>query len=93
MIVFGLVAIDNAIALHEYKSFTSSNTFGERPSIALLIVPFLQDNRQYDLNLLRNLSQAVETLQNKSQSMYLGSATFEGQLRMDLISLLGFQST
>ncbi|KAJ5552442.1 phytoene synthase [Penicillium frequentans] len=90
MIVFGLVAIDNAIALHEYKSFTSIDTIGERRSVAFLIAPFLQDNGQYDLNLLRSLSQAVESLQNKSQSMYLGSATFEGQLRMDLISLYSF---
>jgi 15-cis-phytoene synthase/lycopene beta-cyclase len=87
MIVFGLVAIDNAIALHEYMGFTSTTPVGETPSIARLIVPFINDNRQYDLNFLRNFSQAVSILQKKSQSMWLGSAIFEGQLRMDLISL------
>lgn len=87
MIVFGLVAMDNAIALHEYKALISINPVGETPSIPRLVIPFLNDNVQYDLNLLRDLSQAVSILQKKSQSMYLGSATFEGQLRIDLISL------
>jgi 15-cis-phytoene synthase/lycopene beta-cyclase len=87
MIVFGLVAIDNAIALHEYMVFTSTSPVGESPSIASLILPFVNDNRQYDLDLLQNFSQAVSILQNKSQSMWLGSTTFEGQLRMDLIAL------
>lgn len=87
MIVFGLVAIDNAIALHEYKAFTSFNPVGEIPSVTRLIVPFVNDNREYDQDLLQNLSQAVLILKKKSQSMYLGSAIFQGQLRIDLISL------
>ncbi|KAJ5561375.1 phytoene synthase [Penicillium sp. DV-2018c] len=90
MIVFGLVAIDNAIALHEYRGFMSTDPVGETPSIVHLVVPFIKDNRKYDLDLLRSLSQAVSILRMKSQSMWLGSATFEGQLRMDLISLYSF---
>jgi 15-cis-phytoene synthase/lycopene beta-cyclase len=87
MIVMGLVAIDNAVALREYKVMTSANPVGETPSVVRLIVPFLNDNQHYDLNLLQDISHAVTILQNKSQSMYLGSALFEGQLRMDLIFL------
>ncbi|KAF3481707.1 phytoene synthase [Arthroderma uncinatum] len=90
MVVLGLSAIDNAVALFEYNAFISTDAVGQMPSILQLIAPFLKSSHQYDTTVLREISQAVSLLQKKSQSMYLGSAVFEGQLRLDLIALYAF---
>ncbi|EFQ99083.1 phytoene synthase [Nannizzia gypsea CBS 118893] len=90
MVVFGIAAMHNAAALFEYKAFISTTAMGDTPSIYQLITLFLTSSRLYDTNVLQEMSQAVTLLKQKSQSMYLGSAMFEGQLRLDLIALYSF---
>lgn len=88
MIVLGIAGMDNAIALFEYKAFVSTTAVGETPSIPRLLTLFFTRSRRYcDTNVLREMSQAVTLLKQKSQTMYLGSAMFEGQLRLDLVAL------
>ncbi|KAA8644423.1 terpene cyclase [Aspergillus tanneri] len=88
MVVFGLVAIDNAAAVYQYMVATSDAV--KDPSILQLIVLFLTHRREYDRNFISGLSQAVYDLQSKSQSMYLGSMLFDSPLQIDLIFLYSF---
>lgn len=84
MIVLGLVGIDYAYALQEYKSLSrpaADKGTTLRTALTLLCSPLSIDES------LSALSQAVSCLQEKSQSMFLGSALFQGQLRIDLIFL------
>ncbi|BCR95009.1 uncharacterized protein AKAW2_12055A [Aspergillus luchuensis] len=87
MIVLGLVGIDYAYALQEYKSLSrpaADKGTTLRTALTLLCSPLSIDES------LSALSQAVSCLQEKSQSMFLGSALFQGQLRIDLIFLYSF---
>jgi 15-cis-phytoene synthase/lycopene beta-cyclase len=89
LIVFGLVAFDNAMAV--------LNTFPahfpkvpELPSPALLVRALLLPAAAYDDDRILGLRQAVQRLKNKSRSFYLASGTFSGRLRIDLIQLYSF---
>jgi 15-cis-phytoene synthase/lycopene beta-cyclase len=89
LIVFGLVAFDNAMAV--------LNTFPahfpkvpELPSPALLVRALLVPAAAYDDDRILGLRQAVQRLKNKSRSFYLASGTFSGRLRIDLIQLYSF---
>lgn len=86
MIVLGQMAIDNAIALGIYNMGTTSKT--EFPSYGQLFTQFIT-RRDEELNMkyIHDLGDAVMRLKQRSQSMYMGSAMFEGQLRIDLIFL------
>ncbi|EZF32085.1 hypothetical protein H109_07034 [Trichophyton interdigitale MR816] len=91
MITIGIAGVDNAIALFEYKAFVSTTAVGEMRSIPGLFTFFLTRSRRHcDKNVLQEMSQAITLLKQKSQSMYLGSALFEGQIRLDLIALYSF---
>ncbi|PYH67439.1 terpenoid synthase [Aspergillus vadensis CBS 113365] len=88
MIVLGLIGIDYAYALQEYKSLTrpaADKGTTLRTALSLLCSP-----PSIDESLISALSQAVYRLQEKSQSMFLGSALFQGHLRIDLIFLYSF---
>jgi 15-cis-phytoene synthase/lycopene beta-cyclase len=89
MIVFGLAAFDNALAvMHTMTPADKSiTTF---PSPATLIRALLRPSSEYDEGCLKGIREAVQCLKNKSRSFYVASGTFEGKLRIDLILLYSF---
>ncbi|KAI7282539.1 Lycopene beta-cyclase [Hortaea werneckii] len=89
LIVFGLVAFDNAVAI--------LNTFPVHfrkvpalPSPALLVKALLLPAGTYDDDRILGLQQSVDRLRAKSRSFYLASSTFQGRLRIDLVILYSF---
>ena len=89
LIVFGLVAFDNAVAILDAfpAHFRQSPTL---PSPALLVRALLLPASAYDDDRILGLQQSVDRLQNKSRSFYLASSTFNRRLRIDLIILYSF---
>lgn len=89
MVVFGLVAFDNALAIiqtfpHLFKSVPPT------PSPLLLIKALMTPTSNYDTNRIIGIQQAVSRLERKSRSFFLASSTFEGRIRIDLILLYSF---
>lgn len=89
LIVFGLIAFDNAIAI--------LNTFplhypsvAHLPSPVMLVRALLLPAAAYDTDRLAGLEEAVDRLQRKSRSFYLASGVFQGRLRADLIMLYSY---
>ncbi|KAI7366308.1 Lycopene beta-cyclase [Hortaea werneckii] len=89
LIVFGLVAFDNAVAI--------LNTFPVHfrkvpalPSPALLVKALLLPAGTYDDDRILGIQQSVDRLRAKSRSFYLASSTFQGRLRIDLVILYSF---
>ena len=89
LIVFGLVAFDQAFAI--------LTTFPQRfptvpplPSPLLLIRALLLSTNAYDDDKIEGLSQALARLRAKSRSFYLASGVFQGRLRIDLVLLYSF---
>lgn len=89
LIVFGLVAFDNAFAILA--------TFPEHfpkvpplPSPLLLVQALLLPVKVYDDDRIEGFSEALARLKAKSRSFYLASGVFEGRLRMDLVLLYSF---
>ena len=89
LIVFGLVAFDNAIAILDAfpAHFPGRNNV---PSPAQLVRALLLPASAYDDDRIIGLQQSVERLKKKSRSFYLASSTFSGRLRIDLIILYSF---
>lgn len=89
LIVFGLVAFDNAIAvLHAFPAhFRRLPTL---PSPVLLVRALLLPSKAYDDDRILGIQQSVARLKRKSRSFYLASSTFSGRLRIDLIILYSF---
>lgn len=88
LIVFGLVAFDNALAI----LLTFPNLFPNVPSLpspTLLVQALLTDISMYDESRIAGIQEAVSRLQKKSRSFYLASSVFSGRLRTDLILLYG----
>ncbi|KAL9130035.1 MAG: hypothetical protein Q9217_001680 [Psora testacea] len=89
LIVFGLVAFDDAFAI--LQSFPSLfPTLPTLPSPLLLIKALLVSTRSYDEDRIEGLKQALTRLQAKSRSFYLASGVFQGRLRIDLVLLYSF---
>lgn len=89
LVVFGLVAFDNATAiLNAFPSLFP--TVPALPSPVLLVRALLVPTSQYDDFRISGLAQALARLRAKSRSFYLASGTFEGRLRVDLILLYSF---
>lgn len=86
LIVFGLIAFDNALAILQAfpKLFP---TVPALPSPVLLVKALLTPTSSYDDNRVEGLSQALARLKQKSRSFYLASGVFQGRLRIDLILL------
>lgn len=89
LIVFGLVAFDNAVAI--------LNTFPAHfrrvptwPSPVLLVRALLLPAATYDDDRILGLQQSVARLRAKSRSFYLASSAFQGRLRIDLVILYSF---
>lgn len=86
LIVFGLIAFDNALAiLHAFPSLFP--TVPPLPSPLLLVRALLVSSELYDLDRIAGLQEALARLRAKSRSFYLASGFFEGRLRIDLILL------
>ncbi|KAL1586135.1 hypothetical protein WHR41_04834 [Cladosporium halotolerans] len=89
LIVFGLVAFDNALAV--LNTFPAHfPTVPSLPTPALLVRALLLPAAAYDDDRILGLRQSVQRLKNKSRSFYLASGTFSGRLRIDLIHLYAF---
>lgn len=89
LIVFGLVAFDNSIAI--LTAFPAHfKKVPNLPSPALLVKALLLPARAYDDDRILGIQQSVGRLKKKSRSFYLASSTFSGRLRVDLIILYSF---
>lgn len=89
MIVFGLAAFDNALAvLHTLTP--PEERIPRLPSPATLVTALLKAAADYDQARIDGLQEAVQRLRNKSRSFYIASGAFEGKLRIDLILLYSF---
>lgn len=89
LIVFGLIAFDNAFAiLAAFPSLFS--TIPPLPSPILLVRALLVPTAAYDDDRIEGLQQALARLRAKSRSFYLASGVFQGRLRIDLVLLYSF---
>lgn len=89
LIVFGLIAFDNAYAI--LQTFPNLfPTIPELPSPVLLVRALLVSTDAYDDDRILGLQQALARLKAKSRSFYLASGVFQGRLRTDLILLYSF---
>lgn len=89
LIVFGLVAFDNAVAI--LNAFPAH--FPHVPSLpspVLLVQALLTPSSTYDDDRILAYQQAVQRLSKKSRSFYMASGAFSGRLRIDLILLYSF---
>ena len=89
LIVFGLVAFDNAFAILA----TFPQRFPKLPSLPsplLLVRALLLPVSMYDEGRIGGLRQALARLRAKSRSFYLASGVFQGRLRIDLVLLYSF---
>ena len=89
LVVFGLIAFDNAYAIVQTFPDIFSNLPGT-PSPIVLIRALAVPPRSYDEQRLHGLKQALGRLRAKSRSFYLASGVFQGRLRLDLILLYSF---
>ncbi|KAB8221220.1 Lycopene beta-cyclase [Aspergillus novoparasiticus] len=90
LIVFGLVCIDYAIAMATCELVQSPEAVQSFPSYFRVLVRFVTNKYHPDKRFVTSLGKAVERLAASSQSMYMGSAMFQGPLRIDLILLYSF---
>lgn len=89
LIVFGLIAFDNAFAV--LAAFPSLfPTIPPLPSPVLLVRALLVPTSAYDDDRIEGLQQALARLRAKSRSFYLASGVFQGRLRIDLVLLYSF---
>lgn len=86
LIVLGLVAFDNAIAI--IQSFPLLFPLAPSlPSPSLLVRALLLPVSSYDDIRIEGLRDAITRLRQKSRSFYLASGVFQGRLRIDLVLL------
>ncbi|KAL8694254.1 MAG: hypothetical protein Q9218_001080 [Villophora microphyllina] len=89
LIVLGLVAFDNALAiLNTFPALFSS--VPSLPTPVLLVEALLISPNKYDDGRIVGLQEALTRLRKKSRSFYLASGCFQGRLRIDLILLYSF---
>ncbi|KAL8978499.1 MAG: hypothetical protein Q9205_005928 [Flavoplaca limonia] len=89
LIVFGLVAFDNALAiLNTFPHLFPS--VAPLPSPVQLVRALLVSTSHYRDERIVGLQEALKRLRKKSRSFYLASGCFEGRLRIDLILLYSF---
>ena len=89
LVVFGLCAFDNAIAIID--AFPDIYpTVPTIPSPKFLVEALLISPLEYDQPRLRGLRNALVTLSKKSRSFYLASGVFSRRLRIDLVILYAF---
>jgi 15-cis-phytoene synthase/lycopene beta-cyclase len=89
MIVFGLVAFDNAMAILD--TFTVEfPTVPALPSPAMMVRALLMPTHLYNEDRICGLQQALLRLNKKSRSFSIASCVFSGRVRTDLILLYSF---
>jgi 15-cis-phytoene synthase/lycopene beta-cyclase len=89
MVVFGLCAFDNAIAILD--AFPDLfPTVSNIPSPKRLVEALLVAPSAYDSARLEGLRSALDILSQKSRSFYLASGVFSRRLRIDLVILYAF---
>ncbi|GAA6040552.1 hypothetical protein JCM8097_005460 [Rhodosporidiobolus ruineniae] len=86
MIVFGLVACDYCLAVHDLRSYDSktSSVFPPLSSFFPILVN-TPDAKQHQL--ITDLRAAIEILSAHSKSFSTASMVFDGRLRLDLLAL------
>ena len=89
LIVFGLIAFDNATAVLDALPAVFPQV-PSLPSPVLLIQALILPVTKYDELRISGLGEAVGRLSSKSRSFYLASGTFQGRLRIDLTFLYSF---
>ncbi|MCJ1382418.1 hypothetical protein MMC17_005531 [Xylographa soralifera] len=89
LIVFGLVAFDNALAILQTFPHMFPNV-PVLPSPIMLVQALLVPITKYDEGRIEGLQEALERLRKKSRSFYLASGVFQGRLRIDLVLLYSF---
>ena len=89
MVVFGLCAFDNAIAILDAfpDLFPTVSTL---PPPKCLVEALLVPPSAYDSGRLEGLRNALDILSKKSRSFYLASGVFSRRLRIDLVILYAF---
>ena len=87
MVIGGLVTVDYAITIQDYKNLISDDFKQKDFTMKSTLQSFTNPPSRFDAKILSCLSRAVVCLQKKSQSMFIGSALFQGNLRTDLIFL------
>ncbi|KAL8714143.1 MAG: hypothetical protein Q9220_001871 [cf. Caloplaca sp. 1 TL-2023] len=89
LIVSGLVAFDNAMAiLHAFPHLFPR--VSPLPSPFQLVKALLVPPSEYKDERIRGFQEALARLRKKSRSFYLASGCFQGRLRIDLILLYSF---
>jgi 15-cis-phytoene synthase/lycopene beta-cyclase len=89
MVVFGLCAFDNAVAvLDAFPDLFP--TVSSLPSPTCLVEALLVPQSTYDSGRLEGLRNALNILSKKSRSFYLASGVFSRRLRIDLVILYAF---
>ncbi|KAK4673814.1 hypothetical protein QC763_115240 [Podospora pseudopauciseta] len=89
LIVFGMAVFDQYLAIifafpHLFPKVPRS------PTPLMLVQSRFSNTKQYDLERIAGLSDAVTRLKAKSRSFYLANSLFTGRLRIDLILLYSF---
>ncbi|KAI2617074.1 hypothetical protein GGR54DRAFT_210755 [Hypoxylon sp. NC1633] len=89
LIVFGLVALDRALAVL-YTHPEMSTAKEEIPRLTHLFDSLLAKPEDLDMVRVRGIREAIGILRRKSRSFYLASSVFPGRLRIDLILLYSY---
>ncbi|KAL8674109.1 MAG: hypothetical protein Q9168_001504 [Polycauliona sp. 1 TL-2023] len=89
LIVLGLVAFDNALAILNAFPDLFPNV-DPLPSPVQLVKVLLVSTSRYQDERILGLQEALKRLRKKSRSFYLASGCFEGRLRIDLVLLYSF---
>lgn len=85
MIVFGLVGFDYACAMADYTTICTGDAPGTTRDAVKDVLQAMIHPPAIHASAITDLQQAVARLHEKSQSMFVGSALFQGPVRVDLI--------
>lgn len=89
LVVFGLTAFENALAVVEALPDVFP-TVPVLPDPSLLMQALFLSPSKYDTARINGIKEALTNLSAKSRSFYLASSIFAGRLRVDLILLYAF---
>ncbi|RAH80483.1 terpenoid synthase [Aspergillus japonicus CBS 114.51] len=90
MIVFGLVGFDYACAMAEYTTIRTGVAPSTMRNAVKGVLQAVFHPPAIEASVIADLQQAVARLHEKSQSMFVGSALFQGPVRVDLIYVYSF---
>lgn len=87
MTVFGLVGFDYACAMAEYTTICTGVAPSTTRDAVKDVLQAVTHPPAIQASVIADLQQAVARLHEKSQSMFVGSALFQGPVRVDLINV------